>query len=228
MRIDRTTLAALFALVLPAAGLAPATAAAETIGGNPGPQYNYVCPHADNAGPLDCYFDAVQHLYTMCRNVKSIEIIEFGYEDSQEGINAAKFESCVDKQKLNMARPYQAALKEARISKQAAEGVQSLQEYWLEAMQHIRWNHGETDEQYKDRVNVRAYQDFKDKIAGIQTILTVVKERTAPPKAARAKGNAPAAAEAPKATAKSAAKPSKMKPDAPAGSSTTSAKAPQS
>src|SRR5690349_25102216 len=90
--------------------LFPTAASAETIGGNPGPQYNYICPHADGAGALDCYFDAVQHLYTMCRNVKSIEIIEFGYENSVEGINAAKFESCLDKQKANMAKPYLAAL----------------------------------------------------------------------------------------------------------------------
>jgi hypothetical protein len=223
MRIDRT-LATLFALALPA--FAPA-AAAETIGGNPGPQYNYVCPHADNAGALDCYFDAVQHLYTMCRNVKSIEIIEFGYEDSQEGINAAKFESCLDKQKLNMARPYQAALKEARVSKQVTEGVQSLHEYWLQALQHIRWNRGETDEQYKERVNVRPYNDFRDKIAGIQTILAVVKERTSPPKLARALGNAAPASQAAKPAAKAAPKGSKMKPDA-AGGNPTSAKAPQS
>jgi hypothetical protein len=222
MRIPRTTLAALIALALPA--FAP-PAAAETIGGNPGPQYNYVCPHADNAGALDCYFDAVQHLYTMCRNVHAIEIIEFGYEDSQEGLHAAKYESCVDKQKLNIARPYQAALKEARISKQAAEGVQSLQEFWLQTMQHIRWNLGETDEQYKDRVNVRAYNDFRDKIAGIQTILAVVRERTAPPKAARATGNAAATQDA-KPAAKTAPKASKMKPDAATGGSATSAKAP--
>ena len=55
-------------IVLP---LAP-SARAETIGGNPGPQHNYVCPNADGKGPLDCYFDAVLHLYTMCRHVKSI------------------------------------------------------------------------------------------------------------------------------------------------------------
>ena len=96
--------------------LTPFATGAETIGGNPGPQYNYVCPHADGAGPLDCYFDAVAHLYTMCRNVKSIEIIEFGYEKSEEGTNGAKYEYCVDKQKLNITRPYQAALKEASIS----------------------------------------------------------------------------------------------------------------
>ena len=59
-------------------------------------------------------FDAVAHLYTMCRHVKSIEIIEFGYEKSTEGINGAKSEYCVDKQKLNMTRPYQAALRRRR------------------------------------------------------------------------------------------------------------------
>ena len=213
-------------LVLAAVVVLAPVASAEMIGGNPGPQYNYVCPHADNAGALDCYFDAVEHLYTMCRNVKSIEIIEFGYEDSQEGLNAAKFESCVDKQKLNMAKPYQAALKEARISKQAAEGVQSLQEFWLGALQHIRWSRPESDEQYKDRVNVRAYQAFHDKIAGIRTIVTLVKERTAAPVPARAKGEA-------KAPAKAAPRPSKMTPadksaGGAAGTATTSDKAPRS
>ena len=51
------------------AALAAGPAPAQTIGGNPGPQYNYVCPHADGQPALECYFDAVQHLYTMCRNV---------------------------------------------------------------------------------------------------------------------------------------------------------------
>ena len=59
---------------------------------------------------VDCYLDAVAHLYTMCRNVKSIEIIEFGYEKSTEGTNGAKTEYCVDKHRLSMTRPYQAAL----------------------------------------------------------------------------------------------------------------------
>ena len=36
------------------------------------------CPNDASTG-LDCYLDAVVHLYTMCRHVKSIEIIEFGY-----------------------------------------------------------------------------------------------------------------------------------------------------
>ena len=36
--------------------------------------------------------DAVRHLYTMCRHVKSIEIIELGFEKAQEGVNGAKSE----------------------------------------------------------------------------------------------------------------------------------------
>jgi len=209
MRFPRTSL---LGFVLAVLTLAPHTAAAEMIGGNPGPAYNYVCPHADGRGALDCFLDAVEHLYTMCRNVKSIEILEFGYEDSQEGLNAAKYESCVDKQKLNMAKPYQAALKEARISKQAMQGVESLHEYWLSALQHLRWTRGETDEQYKDRVNVRTYQDFHDKIDGIRTIVAVVKERTTPvPRVREAKTT-------PKNAPKAAAKASKIAPaDKPTG-----------
>jgi hypothetical protein len=107
----RTTL--VVAAALAALAVAPASAQ-KMIGGNPGPAYNYVCPNADGAPPLDCYFDAVRHLYTMCRHVKSIEIIEWGFEKSQEGVNDAKSNSCIEKQRGNMAKPYQAALKEAR------------------------------------------------------------------------------------------------------------------
>ena len=99
------------------AALAGPASAQRMIGGNPGPQYNYVCPNADGGPPLDCYFDAVRHLYTMCRHVKSIEIIEWGYEKSQEGVNDAKSNSCIDKQRGNMQKPYQAALRAASISR---------------------------------------------------------------------------------------------------------------
>ena len=72
----------------------------------------YICPNQSSTG-IDCYLDAVVHLYTMCRHVKSIEIIEFGFAKAQEGVNGAKSEYCVDKQKINITRPYQAALREA-------------------------------------------------------------------------------------------------------------------
>src|SRR5512141_2081045 len=71
-----------FSLALASLALAAPPVDAATIGGNPGPEHNYVCPHADGQPALECFFDAIQHLYTMCRNVKSIEIIEFGYEKS--------------------------------------------------------------------------------------------------------------------------------------------------
>ncbi|MEO8674648.1 MAG: hypothetical protein ABI569_03665 [Casimicrobiaceae bacterium] len=164
--------------------------AAETIGGNPGPAHNYVCPAADGMAALDCYFDAVGHLYTMCKHVKSIEVIEFGYEKSTEGVHGAKSEYCLNKQKLNMTRPYQGALRDASISKQAVEGVRSLQEYWLTAMAGLAWQAGESDEAYKART-LEPYDRFKERIAGIKEILVIVKSHTTPaPAAPAAKGKA--------------------------------------
>ena len=143
---------------------------AETIGGNPGPQYNYVCPHADGQSALDCFLDAVAHLYTMCRNVKSIEIIEFGYEKSTEGTNGAKSESCLDKQKQNIARPYQAALKDAKKSKTITERLQRLHEVWLSALTQLLWKTGESDEEYKARV-AKPYEAFNEQITSIRTVV---------------------------------------------------------
>jgi len=172
--------AAAAALVI---ALAVPAARAETIGGNPGPEHNYICPHADGKLALDCYFDAVAHLYTMCRNVKAIEIIEYGYENSREGVNAAKSESCLDKQKQSIARPYQAALKEAKVSKQAVEGLRSLQEMWLAAMTHLQWHSGESDAEYKTRV-ARPYDEFNERITGIRKIVSIVETHTEPAPAA--------------------------------------------
>jgi hypothetical protein len=153
--------------------------AAETIGGNPGPAYNYICPEADGKPALDCYFDAVGHLYTMCKHVKSIEITEFGYEKSTEGVNGAKSEYCVNKQKQNIAKPYQSALKDAAISKQAAEGLKSLQDYWVVSMTELAWRPGESDAEYKART-MEPYERFKERIAGIKEIIAIVKSRTTP------------------------------------------------
>ena len=113
----RVLLASAFAIV----ALAPACASAQKSEFVPKPD-TYICPNATGPGSVDCFIDAVDHLYTMCRHVKSIEIIEFGYEHSEEGVNAAKSEYCVDKQKLNITRPYQAALREATGSRAAVDG----------------------------------------------------------------------------------------------------------
>jgi len=191
-------------LLLPATfvaliALAATPARAEMIGGNPGPQYNYVCPNSDGKGPLDCYFDAVTHLYTMCRHVKSIEIIEYGYEKSMEGFNGAKSEYCVTKQKINITTPYHGALREASVSKQAVEGVRSLQESWLDSLAKLTWVEGESDADYKARV-AKPYDDFRERIEGIRKIVTIVKENTTPAAARKA---APAPAKAGRAPAKS-------------------------
>jgi hypothetical protein len=167
-----------------AAALATSPAPAEMIGGNPGPEHNYVCPHSDGKPALDCYFDAVQHLYTMCRNVKSIEIIEFGYDKSTEGTNGAKTESCLDKQKQNIAPPYKAALKEAGKSKPALEALHGLQEIWLSAMSSLVWHSGESDVDYKSRV-ARPYEEFTQRIETIRTSLTEVETKAAAAKAAK-------------------------------------------
>src|SRR4051794_32330931 len=78
---------------------------------------SYLCPKVDGVLGLDCFLEAVEHLYTMCRQVKSIEIIEFGYPEAEQGVNGAKTEYCVDKHKASIAKPLQAALKEARANK---------------------------------------------------------------------------------------------------------------
>jgi hypothetical protein len=172
--------------VVALAAIAALPARAEMIGGNPGPQHNYICPNADGKPALDCYFDAVPHLYTMCKHVKSIEIIEFGYEKSQEGFNGAKSEYCLVKQRLNIVRPYQGALRDAAISKQAVEGVRSLQEFWLASLTKLEWIPGESDADYKART-AKPYDDFRDRIEGIRKIVAVVRENTAPaPKPGRA------------------------------------------
>jgi hypothetical protein len=207
-------------LVLPSllalAALAATTAHAETIGGNPGPAHNYVCPHADGKTALDCYFDAVQHLYTMCRNVKSIEVLEFGYEKSTDGTNGKKSESCLEKQKQNIERPYRAALKQALHSKQAVEALRHLQETWLEAMNALKWRAGESDADYKARV-AKPYDVFNERIGIIRTDIAA-SEKPAPTKRAttRAKPHgkstakdktAPKGKSAPKAKTAEASKP---------------------
>lgn len=190
---------ALPCLVLAAFVFAGAPAVAQkTVGGNPGPANNYVCPNVDGAPGLDCYFDAVRHLYTMCRHVKSIEIIEWGYEKAQEGVNQAKSEYCIEKQRGNMAKPYQAALREAAISKQAVDGLRSLNEAWQLALADLKWRTGETSDDYLTRT-VTPYIDFEERIDGIRLIVETVRTHVKPlPAAPKAKAKAVATSAAPK------------------------------
>jgi len=159
------------------------------------PGSNYICPNNADSG-LDCYLDAVVHLYTMCRHVKSIEIIEFGLPQAQEGVNGAKSEYCVDKQKLNIVRPYQAALKEATPWQDVVENLRTLQQYWLEAMASLKWQNGEPRDTYDDRI-VQVYDQLSFKIDSVRVAFS-----TAPgaaETAAAAKGPAKASAKPAKA-----------------------------
>jgi hypothetical protein len=194
-------------LPLPLAALACAflapPASAEMIGGNPGPAHNYVCPHSDGKPAVDCYFDAVQHLYTMCRNVKSIEIIEFGYENSTEGTNGAKTESCLEKQKQNIEHPFKAALKQVGKSKVAVEGLKKLHELWLSAMNALAWHRGESDADYKTRV-AKPYDEFSQRIALIRTSIVESETKVASKKEAKAAPPKHPAKKAPAAATKAA------------------------
>lgn len=171
------------ASILAAGGLAavaalPAPALAEKGEFVPKPN-TYLCPNTDGAGAVDCFLDAVEHLYTMCRQVKSIEIIEFGYEKSEEGVNAAKSEYCVDKHKLSMTRPYQAALREATGSRSAVDRLRELHEHWLQSLHALKWKPGESDDDYKSRI-ARPYEAFKERAAAVRdAIRSKLKVKTA-------------------------------------------------
>ena len=167
---------AVFAVVLAFGTLAatpapPARPPADTFAPKPD---TYICPNA-TGGAVDCYLDAVAHLYTMCRQVKSIEIIEFGYEKSTEGTNGAKSEYCVDKHKLSMVRPYQAALKEATPNAAAVDGIRALQDLWLKSLVGLNWVQGETDEQYKARV-AKPYELFKERADSVRSVIAAQKD----------------------------------------------------
>jgi hypothetical protein len=150
------------ALVAPPAFAQSYLARPLTIGGNPGPAHNYVCPNVEAGSALDCYLDAVRHLYTMCRHIKSLEILEHGYDKSEDGTNSAKTESCIAKQRNNIARPYQAALVEVKSSKPATVALKELHEFWLTSLALLKWHPGETDDDYKFRTGV-IYVDFYER-----------------------------------------------------------------
>ena len=169
------------------------------------PVDHYICPNAGSAKAVDCFLNAVDHLYTMCRHVKGIEIMEFGYEKSQEGVNGAKSEYCIDKQKLSMTRPYQAALREATGTRVAIEQMKALYEYWQKALAALKWHKGESDTDYQHRT-VLAYVIFSEQGTGVHLALSEAAAAKAAPKAATTKAKAPEKAPA---AAKTAAPPAK-------------------
>lgn len=182
-RISRRCIPVLFAV---AALALPAPAAAQKADRAPKPD-TYLCPNASGAG-VDCFLDAVNHLYTMCRQVKSIEIIEFGYEKSTDGVNGAKSEYCVDKHRQSMMRPLQSALREAAGSRAAIDALRALHDLWLSALGELRWKPGENDDEYKERV-AKPYETFRERALSIRAALPAGKGKattvTAAPGAAK-------------------------------------------
>jgi hypothetical protein len=155
---------------------AAAPVAAQKSGSAPHPD-TYLCPHTIG-GAVDCYLDAIDHLYTMCRQVKSIEIIEFGYEESDEGVNGAKSAYCVDKHRQTMARPLQSALREAAASRAALDALRALHDVWLEALAELKWNPGENDGEYKARVS-KPYAVFLERAGLVRAVLPAGKAKAA-------------------------------------------------
>jgi hypothetical protein len=112
----------------------------------------YICPTALHGSGTDCFFEAVPQTYTMCRQVKSIEIIEFGLAGAQVGVNGAKTEGCIEKHKRLIARPYQAALREAGRDKAKVQGLQTLYATWTKSLGDLTPGPEEIDAGYKQRV----------------------------------------------------------------------------
>lgn len=135
----------------------------------------YICPNVPKLG-VDCFLDAVEHLYTMCRQVKSIELIEFGFEHAEEGVNGAKSEYCVDKHKASIAAPYQAALREASGSKMALSALRGLHELWVKALVGLKWKPPESNDEYQQRVS-HAYDEFHERADLVRTALVESKAK---------------------------------------------------
>lgn len=151
----------------------------------------YICPTQFQGSGIECFLEAVPQTYTMCRHIKHIEIIEFGLAGAQEGANGAKTEYCIEKHKLSITRPYQAALREAARSKDEVQGLRKLYDMWLDSLGKLVPVAGENNEAYLKRVS-QPYSMFNEQITVIRTL---DKEAAAP-----------AAKPAPEAAAKKKAK----------------------
>ena len=138
----------------------------------------YICPTALRGSGIDCFFEAVSQTYTMCRQVKSIEIIEFGLAGAQEGVHGAKTEGCIEKHKRLIARPYQAALREAGRDKAKVQGLQTLYATWTKSLIDLTPGPGEIDAGYKQRVT-HPYGEFDKLIQALREPTPVVAAKPA-------------------------------------------------
>lgn len=155
----------------------------------------YICPTKTQGTGLECFLEAIPQTYTMCRHVKHIEVLEFGLTGAQEGTNGAKTESCIEKHKILMTRPYQAALREAARNKDEVTALSKLYDTWLASLAKLIPAKGESDEGYRQRV-VGPYGEFNEQIAAIRAL----------------DSKPPVVVAAPAAKAKSNVKPAKSEP----------------
>jgi hypothetical protein len=145
----------------------------------------YICPTHTRDSGLDCFLEAVPQTYTMCREIKSIEVIEFGLEGAQQGVNGAKTEYCIDKHKILIVRPYQAALRESARKKEMVKDLRKLYDEWLDSLSKLAPAPGETDGSYKARV-VRPYAEFDEQIRAIRALAVAEPAKRKPAKVAKA------------------------------------------
>jgi hypothetical protein len=129
----------------------------------------YICPTKFGGTGIECFLEAVPQTYTMCRHIKHIEIIEFGLTGAQEGVNGAKTEYCIEKHKLSITRPYQAALREAARNKDEVQGLRKLYDTWLESLTKLVPEAGESNDAYLKRVS-QPYSVFNEQITVIRTL----------------------------------------------------------
>jgi hypothetical protein len=127
----------------------------------------YICPTAPSGNGTECFLEAVSQTYTMCRQVKSIEIIEFGLVGAQEGVHGAKTEGCIEKHKRLIARPYQVALREAGRNMGKVHGLEKLYATWANDLAKLTPGPEEADEGYKQRV-ARVYGDLNEQIKALR------------------------------------------------------------
>jgi hypothetical protein len=121
------------------------------------PSAAFVCPrHAAEASAIECFLEAVEHLYTVCRQVKSIELLEFGFANAEEGLNGLKSEFCRRKQKTSLPQYFDAALREAQAmsSCEAARTLNDLYMIWSATMVGLRPYLNETEADYQQRIAV--------------------------------------------------------------------------
>jgi hypothetical protein len=129
----------------------------------------YICPTMEKGSAIDCFLEAIPQTYTMCRHIKSIEIIEFGMAGSEEGVQGAKTDGCIDKHKLSVNLPYQASLRAARNPAEV-QSLRKLYATWLDSMVKLHPTPNESDIEYKERV-VRPYDEFSAQTKSIHALM---------------------------------------------------------